>query len=577
MAERTTRTKQISLGNEIISGKKSDSRGRLVEPTAEVIPISYGIKITLDGDVGDVNFTANGNYQEATQQEDVAHFLLEVSDAASNKLIGKDEKNSKDRPVRYDEFETQLGVKLNLKNFEGKTIKLRAHLKCWLEESGWTPRGGGKETVSDEDFVDITLDVPKIKEPKQNPIISLNVVGRGLAKGEVPKDYEQQDIGKEYRVTTLLHNTTGNKLTYGELDLFENNNKITPNLPFVEMAGSVQPITVKRSQDWNWYETETDGKLTVVDKKYREFIYKLIYYLRDEYGFEFRDTIDKPLKKLKIVINIPQYKLDAVEVYNWSFDEEENAKWAELALAVALALLGVGVAWPALIIKSIIGGAAAGAGLGVGGTITTWFAGKTVNELAQELRVKLKKLIDDPPKFDKQYKTLANLKIKTVQLPKPKTKHEKVLCSMMRSKAAVSSNIEATIITSSRVWSAELKGNKAAVRKQKQAFRKYKNNLVTELEILAKHYAELSKTWRDLNIKFNLAELIAFKNAVKIRGLPHEIVIALREKGASDSTITKFKKLTLRLRTDQFDIPKAYQNYSKNLQKLAKSTMGWMI
>ncbi len=78
MAERTTRTEIINLGNEFITGKKSDKYGRLIEPTAEVIPISNNITLTLDGDVGEVNFSANAKYQEATQEEDVAHFLLEA-------------------------------------------------------------------------------------------------------------------------------------------------------------------------------------------------------------------------------------------------------------------------------------------------------------------------------------------------------------------------------------------------------------------------------------------------------------------------------------------------------------------
>ena len=573
MAKRTTRTEQINLGNELITSKKTDSRGRLIEPTAEVIPISDNIKLTLDGDVGAADFAVNAKYQEATQKEDAAYFLLEISDANNNKLIGKDLKNSEDKPARYQEFETLLDVKVGLENYAGKTLKLRAHLKCWLEESEWTPRGGGEEKVSDEKFIDITLVVPEIRPPQQDPIVSLNVVGRGLAEGEEPKNYEQHDIGKEYRIVSLVRNATGNKLIYGELELYENNNRATPDPPFKEMAGGVQPITIKRSQDWSWYKIEEDGRLTITDKKDRNFIYKLVYYLRDEYGFDFRNTIDKPLEKVKIVISIPQYKSDAVEVYNWSFDEERNAKWAELALALALAALGVATAWPGLVIASVIKGGAAGAGFGIGGAIATWFAGKTVSELAQELRAKLKKLIDDPPRFDKNYKKVIKISRKAMAFPKTTDRVKRNIHNIINSKMNICSEIDALLTTASRAWSAHHAKNSAVFKKQTVALKRFEVKLNKDIVHLANSFDSLSQYWKNLHIRISKPQLIAFKKYVAQKGLPKEAKLLLKKFGSSNKEIANIKNIVLNLSANKLDVAEYCYEYSRYLRKLAKSIL----
>ncbi len=582
MAERTARTEIINLGNELITGKKSDNRGRLIEPTAEVIPISNNIKLTLDGDVGAINFSVNAKYQEATQEEDVAYFLLEVFDADTNNLIGEYKKSTKDVPVQYNEYVFPLHVDFDVEKFRDKTIKLRAHLKCWLETSGWTPRGGGEESVSDEDFVNITLEVPEITAPKQNPIVHFNVIGRALRKGEKEEDYARQDNGKEYRVITTITNSTANKITYGELDFYENNNLLSDLSRGIKeiQIGHVYPVTLKFTKSWDWYKTEKDGKLTITDVAERQFVYKLDYYLKDKYGYDWEDVIDKPLSSVKIVISVSNYRVDSVKVYNDSFDAEYWADIASLVLEVDIILASAGVGY---LIEKVFGtliGAAAGAGadllgLRIGDNIAKLATGKTVKEWAQELRIKLKEIINDPPKFDRHYRQVAPTKRFKLKRLYFKNKREKLWYALIKSHSLIIPTIDAALTASNRAWSAELKKDKLAAKKQKKAFNKSKENLEKNLQALSRHVAALAGVWTKL--KVNKAEFIALKQVIRRDGLPTTIKLQMKKKGFSDKKLKRLESAILMQSANKLDAASAYRNYSKSLQKLAASLKEWII
>ncbi len=582
MAERTTRTEIINLGNEIITGKKSDSGGRLIEPTAEVIPISNNIKLTLDGDVGAVSFSVNAKYQEATQEEDVAYFLLEVFDADSNNLLGKQKINSQDVPAKYNEFVAPLSVNIDVEKLRDKTIKLRAHLKCWLETSSWTPRGGGEESVSDEDFVNITLEVPQIKEPKQNLIVHFNVIGRALRKGEKEEDHARQDNGKEYRVITTITNSTGNKITYGELDFYENSNLLSDLSRGIKgiQIGQVYPVTLKFTKSWDWYKTEKDGKLTITDVAERQFIYKLDYYLKDKYGYDWEDVIDKPLSSVKIVVSVPNYKADSVKVHNDSFDAEYWADFASLVLEVEIILASAGVGY---LIEKVFGtliGAAAGAGadllgLRIGDNIAKLATGKTVKEWAQELRIKLKEIINDPPKFDRHYRQVAPTKRFKFRRLYFKNKREKRWYELIKSHSLVIHTIGAALTASNRAWSAELKKDKLAAKKQKKVFNKFKGNLEKNLQALSRHVAALAEVWT--KFKVNKTELIALKQVIRRDGLPTTIKLQMKKKGFSDKKLKRLESAILMQSVNKLGAASTYRSYSKSLQKLAASLREWTI
>jgi hypothetical protein len=576
MAERTTRTKEIVLGDEVITGKRSDSRGKLIEPTAYITVQNKDVNLVLEKDVGKIKPTVNITYREATEQEDVAHFLLEILDS-KGKVIKEAEITSKELRARFDKLDGQLSVELDVEPWSDKTIHLKTHLRCWLEESGWTPRGGGKETVSDEDFVNITLDVPKIKEPKQSPIVSLNVIGRGLRKGETQPNYEQQDIGKEYRIVTLVHNTTGNTLNYGELDIYENNETARELSQGIKETNSngIYSTTIKRVKSWQWKRVKADGRITLIDVNGRFFSYKLKYYLRDDFGFDYKGTIN-PSSKTEILVSVPRYKIDAVGVYNDSFDAESEAEFWSLVLdaVVILGTAGVG-----LVVGRILGGiagAAAGAGssflgMRLSDTIAKLATGKTVKELTQELRAELMNLINDPPKFDKNYKRVAAIKPRKVRLRKPRDKYDRLVYNVAKSSLCAAANLKNLRITVGRAWSAAFKKDKTILKKQKSALRKFRNKFARDLKLRAKVYSELAELWKKSKIKINRAEFLAFKDRVRRAGLPSDIKVQLRKRGFSAQRIKKVERLISSLRVGQLGFAKTYKLYSNRLEGLAGS------
>lgn len=586
MPNRTTRTEIIFLGEEIITGK-TRKKGMITDPIAKINLVEKNVRRWLENDVDKVAFTVDAKYEEATMKEDVPHFLLEIF-GSDNVVIGSKEWfPSKDFYRVYDDYSLTISVVVDVENWRAQTINLRAHLKCWLEESPWFETNTRTTTItaSAEDYVNIKLVVPEVREPGPNPPgITFKVFGRALGSNETPKDYQQQYIGKDYEINTFIVNNTYNELMYGQLDVYENGARerdISPSWRRI-VPGEVFNYTDTLAKFWTWYDdTSSDGRIHIVDTRNRIFVYKLKYCLTDEYGFLYQDTIDEPLKKLKIVISLPQYKLDAVQTYNWSFSEEETGNWAGLILSLDLCLLAAWIAWPAegaVGAGGAVGGAAtssgdvwAALGLSISGAITTWYAGKTISELAQDVRTAAKNLIDDPPKFDKNYKQIIKLKIKKLSLPKPKTAHEKIISCIAKLKSSVSSDVEALIITSSRVWSAELKKNKTTTKKQKAALRKFRSKVQRELRQLANKYIILSKLWSKSKIRFNYAAIMAFKQRVKRKGLPKEIKVQLRKRGFSTKRTAEIQKTISNLAVEQLNIVKTYSGYSKSLRKLAKS------
>ena len=580
MADRTTRTKEIFLGDELVTGKRTNSQNRLIEPTAEVKIINKSIEISFEKDVDKIKFTANIKYQEATQKEDIAYFLLEVFDNKNN-LLSSAQTNSKETFARENKLEGQLSLETDLAKWSGKTVQLRAYLKCWLEESSWKPRGGGTETISAEDFVNITLEVPEIKKPKQSPIISFTVVGRALRKGEKEKDYAQQDNGKDYSVITLIHNTTGNKITYGELDFYENNNmlsNLSRGIKEIEI-GSVYPTTLKFVKSWKWYKIEKDGRLTIIDNSSKMFFYKLDFYLKDEYGYEWRNNLDKPTNKLRINISTPKYKVDSVEVYNSSFDAEYWADIASLILELEVIFGSAGIGYLVgkafgPIAGAIAGGSTGALGLRIGDNISKLLTGKTVKEWAQELRVNLKKIIDDPPKFDKNYKQITRVKQLKLLRARPKDKYGKMWHDIIKSHLFAISNMRAVLTASDRAWSAKLKNDEPLAKKQRAAFGKFKNSLVKELYNLSQNTIKLSKIWAKL--KVDSAKLTDLKQAIK-RGDLNVIKQQIKKKGISNKKLKELEQLISTQSINKLDAVKAYSNYSKSLKKLATSIERWTI
>src|SRR3989344_6515073 len=122
MADRTTRTKEIFLGDELVTGKRTNSQNRLIEPTAEVKIINKSIEISFEKDVDKIKFTANIKYQEATQKEDIAYFLLEVFDNKNN-LLSSAQTNSKETFARENKLEGQLSLETDLAKWSGKTVQ----------------------------------------------------------------------------------------------------------------------------------------------------------------------------------------------------------------------------------------------------------------------------------------------------------------------------------------------------------------------------------------------------------------------------------------------------------------------
>lgn len=575
MAERTTHTESIVLGTELITGKKSDVHGRLSEPVAKIDLIKKNITISPEGDVGKIVFLANIKYQEATEKEDVPNFSLEIFEG--DKLLGKENwRAPEDTFVKYDEYATSISVTVDLEKLRGKTISLRANLRCWLEESSWTPKGGGEETVSAEDKVNLSLIIPIIKDPGPNPlIVSFSVVGRGLYEDEEPKNYEQQNIGKEYNPIVSVMNYTNNLIKYGDFTIYEDNTAV---LNFGLGKDKVKPggstdIIQYFCKVWTWYTTRSDGKLSVSDKADRKFIYELHYCLLDEYGWEYGGTVDSPKKKLTIVVSVPEYKLAALDVYNDSFDVEDASGWVELAGAAATCA-AAGMAMGSVVAPGV--GTALGGIIGflagfISAALFYKISSESIEKAARELRVEMKKLVDDPPTFDKNYKKLIVIKPKKVKLPKPKNKHEKIIFEIANLNTSIVANSKAMRKTASRIWTAKLKKDKVILKKQTKAFRKYQATLRRNLKSLADRYVKIAAEFKKAKCEIKRKDAIVLRDKIATEGLPKEVKKELRKKGFSRKRINILENRLKTLDLRNLKPAETYLRFSRDLLNLRKA------
>lgn len=575
MVTRVTHTETVYLGEEIITGKRFDERGRLVDPIARINLPNRRLTIYPKKDTGAVILQVKIKYQEATEKEDTPHFELEIL-GEDEALVGRYSKSpSEDVFAKCTEYEETIDALIDLGALSESRDSLRAILRCWLEESSWTPRGDqGDRTVFAENYVDLTFVIPEINEPGPNPpSIAFNVIGRALYVDETPKDYEQQYTDRNYKINALVINNTNNILSEGALTVYENDMSLqnleefswTQEIPAGESASFIKNDIVK---SWTpWYELLPNNRLRVIESQ-RTFIYKLSYSLRDECGFEYHGVVSTPLRKLKIVVSIPPDKLDAVQVYNWTFDVEAGmdvvASIGALALDIGITVLTLGLN------KAIIALTGATTGLSTY-ALFEWIDAKTVEESAAKLRGSMLEWIADPPNLDKNYRKLAIPKPVKVKTPTSKSKCKMRFYNIACLNLSTATNLKVLCTTMSRAWTAKVKQDIATFRKQNNALKKYKRKLVKDFVSLANNYKNLALEWKKTKIKLRPTDIIWLQQQTKKKEFFDAVRKSLKRKGIADAGIDNLKRKILKIDLSNLDPAKNYIKFSKSLLKFSKS------
>lgn len=219
----------------------------------------------------------------------------------------------------------------------------------------------------------------------------------------------------------------------------------------------------------------------------------------DEFGF-----IADRLKTNKISVNVrvPDYKINAMDTYNWVVGAEILGVGLSAVLFVALALLSKG---------------------GTKGTVSrgavSALSAVAIKELARQVKTELKIVMDDPPACDRKYKNIYIA-------PQLKSINAGVKISLGRArhiaefKAAAEKFVilsKAARITNNRLWTARIRKDQRTVRLQNKKYKYYQNeffkssiNLINMINRLSAELMKLKQT-RQTKIVINYLKILAKK------------------------------------------------------------------
>jgi len=445
-------TLTIILGKQTISGTKSAS-GAYKNPNAKVEIYDKNLSIDVPKGTSKLILKSLFEYEEATTKKDIPNFLFALKDK-NGKVFAKKSWSDPDIFYKFEEFSGELIIEIDLQKFYSD------------EESSWKPNAPRKKTASASGDADLEFGLPKVVFPGAPPEINLDIFpthspGKDLKNVDVNADW-----GQPYFLKVNLDNKSNNQVVSGGFDLFEDNKKIkSASLEkpldskwktLVISEDGATWVLIKGPKDWTWYEDDVLGKFKLKSRTNKIYSYFVTGKTIDEFGFKF----DLKTDELSANVRVPDYKIKAMDTYNWVVGAEWSGLGLTAVLFAALALLSKGG------IKSTA----------TRGTVAV-LSGAALRELARQVKTELKTVMDDPPTQDGQYKKIYIA---------PQTKRASTtvgmkfrrINSIVEFKSAAEQFLrlsKAVRITNNRLWTAKIKKNRRVIKAQNKKHKYYEN------------------------------------------------------------------------------------------------------
>ncbi len=332
------------------------------------------------------------------------------------------------------------------------------------------------------------------------------------------------DINTDYTFTAKIAIKKG-MTNYVKAVLAENkNNNLDSqedNTCRISEDGKTLELTFKPiKHNWKWYKI---GWFWLAEKIETEKTYMYKVELLGKYGGN--KFSSQPIQIGKVVVKVNKDKLDAFDAYNILLGVE----WGMAIIAIAAIIVAAIIALPAL--------AAVAAYLGLAGATTTAaVAGIIGGSLGLALRIvdefKQAALLamDDPPKINRNYKTLVKSPRK-VALTKQSIKNFVVLR-------------EAILTTRDRLYSAHIKEDRFTMKKQLKHIRWLLKINKTFVNKTIKHISDTAKLIQKSRLRVNRTKIAKIRRSIKTGRLTKKLMLpALKKYGFSKTQLDFWFKL----------------------------------